>query len=219
MKEQILEAFNFRHACKVFDETKKISDEDFAFILETGRLSPSSFGFEPWKFLVVQNRQLRNKLLPVTWGAQGTLPTASHFLVVLARKSATMRFDSSYISHMMRDVHHLDETAAERRRNIYRKFQQEDFDLFASERAMFDWAAKQTYIAMGNMMSSAAMIGIDSCPVEGFIRDRAEALLADAFGVDTELYGIAYMLAFGYRVDEPRPKTRQPMEDIVTWYR
>ena len=54
-KNAIIQAYNFRHACKVFDADKKISDDDFLFILETGRLSPSSFGFEPWKFLVVQN--------------------------------------------------------------------------------------------------------------------------------------------------------------------
>lgn len=59
MKESFLNAMKFRHACKVFDEDKKIPDEDFEYILETGRLSPSSFGFEPWQFLVVQNKNLR----------------------------------------------------------------------------------------------------------------------------------------------------------------
>lgn len=68
-KEQILAAYRFRHACKEFDSEKKISDADFQFILETGRLSPSSFGFEPWKFIVLQNPRIREKLLPVTWGA------------------------------------------------------------------------------------------------------------------------------------------------------
>ena len=62
MKETIIEAFNYRHACKEFNPDKKISDQDFTFILEAGRLSPSSFGFEPWKFLVVQNPYLRKNL-------------------------------------------------------------------------------------------------------------------------------------------------------------
>ena len=65
IKETILAAFNSRHACKEFDVNKKISAEDFNFILETGRLSPSSFGFEPWKFLVIQNHSLREKILPL----------------------------------------------------------------------------------------------------------------------------------------------------------
>ncbi|WP_176519285.1 nitroreductase family protein, partial [Bacillus toyonensis] len=68
-KEKIMEAFHFRHACKAFDPMQKISEEDFNFILETGRLSPSSFGYEPWKFVIVQNKEVREKLQPYSWGA------------------------------------------------------------------------------------------------------------------------------------------------------
>ena len=62
-KQEILEAFQFRHATKEYDGSKKIEDEDFKFILETGRLSPSSLGLEPWKFLIVQSSDLREKLM------------------------------------------------------------------------------------------------------------------------------------------------------------
>ncbi len=217
--DKIIEAFHFRHACKVFGAQKKINDDDFMTILETGRLSPSSFGFEPWKFLVVQNSELREKLKPVTWGAQGTLPTASHFVVILARKQKSMRYDSDYITHMMYDVHKIPEEQAEQRRNFYQVFQEKDFKLFESERAMFDWAGKQTYIALGNMMTAAAMLGIDSCPIEGFKADEVEKLMAEEFGVNTEEFGVAVMVAFGYRVNEQPEKTRQSMEDISQWYR
>ncbi len=217
--DKIIEAFHFRHACKVFDAQKKINDDDFMTILETGRLSPSSFGFEPWKFLVVQNSELREKLKPVTWGAQGTLPTASHFVVILARKQKSMRYDSDYITHMMYDVHKIPKEQAEMRRGFYKKFQEEDFNLLESERATFDWAAKQTYIALGNMMTAAAMLGIDSCPIEGFKADEVEKLMAEEFGVNTEEFGVAVMVAFGYRVNEQPEKTRQSMEDISQWYR
>lgn len=71
-KDQILAAYKFRHATKEFDSHKKISDSDFEFILETGRLSPSSFGFEPWKFVVVQSKDMREKLLPYSWGPQNS---------------------------------------------------------------------------------------------------------------------------------------------------
>jgi len=217
-RDDIIDAFRFRHACKVFDDTKKIPDDRFWVILETGRLSPSSFGFEPWKFLVVQNRRLREKLLPVTWGAQKMLPTASHFVVILARKQPTLRYDSDYITRMMYDVHGLDETAAEARREKYRIFQESDFRLLESERATFDWAGKQAYIALGNMMTAAAMMGIDSCAVEGFVADEVERLMAEEFGVDTEIWGVPVMAAFGYRLKEPRKKTRQKLEDITQWY-
>lgn len=69
-KKTVLDAFMFRHACKEFDPDAKIPEEDFLFILEAARLSPSSFGFEPWKFQVVQDMTLRGKLLPHTWGGR-----------------------------------------------------------------------------------------------------------------------------------------------------
>jgi len=217
-RSQIIDAYNFRHACKIFDAEKKIDDQDFETIMETGRLSPSSFGFEPWKFLVVQNGALREKLKRYTWGAQDTLPTASHYVVILARKQPTLRYDSDYITHIMSDVHHILKEQVEQRRAKYKCFQEEDFELLESERATFDWAGKQAYIALGNMMSTAAMLGIDSCAVEGFKAKEVEELMSEAFGVDTDVFGVAVMVAFGYRVDPQRPKTRQSMEDVMQWY-
>jgi nitroreductase len=218
MKEKIIEAFNFRHACKKFDSEKKISAQDFNFILETGRLSPSSFGFEPWNFLVVQNIQLREKLRGLTWGGQGQIPTASHLLVVLARKSYFMKYDSQYIQSFMKDVQNLPENIIEMKRNVYRKFLENDFKLLDNERAVFDWACKQTYIPLTNMMTAAAMIGIDSCPMEGFEADKIDELLAGDFDIDTEKFGVSCMVAFGYRDKEPPAKTRQPLENIIKWY-
>ena len=87
MQQTILDAFNFRHATKRFDASKKIEDSDFNTILEAGRLSPSSLGLEPWKFVVIQNSEIRNKLKEISWGAQGQLDTASHFVLLLARTS------------------------------------------------------------------------------------------------------------------------------------
>lgn len=83
MDKTFMEAMDFRHACKVFDETKKIGDEDLNFILETGRKSPSSFGMEPWKFLVITNEELRAKLRPACWN-QVQITSCSHLVVVLA---------------------------------------------------------------------------------------------------------------------------------------
>jgi len=216
---EIIEAYNFRHACKIFDANKKINDKDFETIMETARLSPSSFGFEPWKFLVVQNRELREKLKAITWGAQNTLPTASHFVIILARKTKDMKYDSDYISHMLYDVHHIPQEMAEARREKYRVFQESDFALLESKRAMFDWATKQTYIALSSMMTTAAMLGIDSCPVEGFVASEMEALMQEEFGVDSEEFGVAVMVSFGYRVDAQKKKTRQAQDDIVEWFK
>jgi nitroreductase len=220
MKDRFLNAMKFRHACKVFDESRKISENEFKNILEIGRLSPSSFGFEPWKFLIVQNMELREKLLPMTWGAQGTLPTASHFVIILARKEKSIKFDCDYIDYMMKEVQDLPVEVVEGKRKVFTKFQQSDFSLLESPRAIFDWSSKQTYLAMANMMTGAAYMGIDSCPIEGFDVAEVTKVLEDDFKIDTQEFGIATMIAFGYRKDAPaRSKTRKSMEEISTWYK
>jgi nitroreductase len=217
-KEEILGAFQFRHACKQFDPDKKISAEDFNFILEAGRLSPSSFGFEPWRFVVIQNPELRAKLKEVTWGAQGHLPTASHYVAILCRKN-DMRFDSNFVDHFMRDVQKLPEDVVKLKRDRYKKFQEHDLRLLESPRALFDWACKQAYIALGNMMTVAAMIGIDSCAIEGFDQEATETVLINAGVLNKENFGLAVMVAFGYRNKPQPPKTRQSLDDMTVWVR
>ncbi len=216
--ETLFEAWNFRHACKTFDASFKISDEDFHTILEAGRLSPSSFGFEPWQFLVLQNMELRKELMPLCWGAQGQLPTASHFIIMIARKGCAMAPRCDYIKNtIMRDTQHLPEEAAELRMNAFGPFIENDLGYAGNERAKFEWAARQCYIALGNMLTTAALLGHDSCPIEGFNKEKVESLLADKGLLDREVYGVAVMAAFGKREHEPRPKTRRSMEQVVQW--
>ena len=217
-KNDLLNAYNFRFACKKFDTEKKISDDDFNFILETARLSPSSFGWEPWKFIVVQDMDLRDKLKEFAWGAQTHLPTASHFVLLLARKSVHTKAGSDYIKHIATDVQSLPEEIVQMKIDFYDNFQKNDFDL-TDERKLFDWASKQTYLPFANMMTSAAHIGIDSCPIEGFDRSKIETLLKDEDITNTDEFGLAAMVAFGYRAEDSEifPKTRQSMEQVVEW--
>jgi len=215
-KQDIIDAFLFRHACKEFDATRRISDDDFDFIVETARLSPSSFGLEPWKFLVIQNQPLREKLLPHVWGGQKQLPSASHVIIALARKTGFMRYDNDYVQHFMRDVQKFPDDAIQARTCMLKKFQEQDFALLDSDRAMTDWSGKQTYIALGNMMTAAALIGIDSCPIEGFALEAVEQVLSDDIGLDTTNWSVAYLLGLGYRKAPPaRPKTRQDKAAVI----
>lgn len=140
-KQEILDAFNFRFACKDFNPNKKISDEDFAFILETGRLSPSSFGFEPWKFIVVQNMELRERLKEYAPGVQHQLPTASHFVLLLSRKADDLMPNSDYINYISRDIQKLPETIIEMRNDFYKNFIEKDSGT-NNAKNIFDWAAK-----------------------------------------------------------------------------
>ncbi|PZE21622.1 NAD(P)H-dependent oxidoreductase [Paenibacillus xerothermodurans] len=215
-KQEILRAFQFRHATKKFAPNKSVSHEDFQFILEAGRLSPSSVGWEPWKFLVVQNKQLRDRLKEVSWGAQGQLPTASHFVIILARRG--LRYDSDYVQHLSRNVKKIPDDVMDKITPRYKEFQESDLRLFESDRTLFDWAIKQTYIALGNMMTAAALIGIDSCPIEGFNYDKVHSILEEEGLLENGKFDISVMVAFGYRAAEPdRPKSRQSMEDVVQW--
>lgn len=87
-KQQVLDAFRHRRATRAYDPSKKISPDDFAYILELARLSPSSIGSEPWQFLVVQNAELRGRLKPVSWGMASQVDDCSHLVVILAKKNA-----------------------------------------------------------------------------------------------------------------------------------
>lgn len=217
-QQDIINAHLFRHACKEFDPRQRISDHTFNCILETARLSPSSFGLEPWKFLIIQNPQLRDKLLPHVWGGQKQIPTASHLLLALVRKSRFMRYDSEFVHDFMRQIQQFSEEAATTRTAILQKFQREDFRLLDSERAINDWSGKQSYIAMGNMMTAAALLGIDSCPIEGFAQQALQQLLAEEINLESNDWQVTYLLAFGYRKTAPaRPKTRQALTSIVDW--
>jgi len=215
-RQALLDACHFRHACKEFDPARKIPDDDFRFILEVGRLSPSSFGYEPWQFLVIQKPELRERLRAVTWGAQKTLPSASHFLAILTHKQ-DLRYDAAYLQDFSRRIKGMDDEGLARRTAVLKKFQESDFRLLESERALFDWGGKQAYLALANMMSAAAQIGIDSCPIEGFEQDAAERLLAEAGVLDRARLGLTVMVAFGYRAHPQTPKTRREMTEVVTW--
>ncbi|MDO7908060.1 NAD(P)H-dependent oxidoreductase [Paenibacillus sp. JX-17] len=214
-RQELLDAFEFRHATKSFDPDRKVSDEDFHTILEAARLSPSSVGLEPWKFLVIQNTELREKMKAISWGAQGQLPTASHYVILLARKNG--RYDTEYFWNQMTRVKKIPEETVRKMMDRYASFQGEDFKLFESDRALFDWASKQTYIALGNMMTTAALLGIDSCPIEGYDQAAMDELLEKEGLLENGTYGVSVMAAFGYRVQDPRPKARRSEDDVIQW--
>lgn len=205
MNKEFMEAMDYRHACKVFDDTKKISREDFDFILEAGRKSPSSFGMEPWKFLVVNNEELRKEIRPVCWD-QPQITTCSDLVIILAA---------------IEDV--KVESGVPMRKFSRREMPQEkkDFyiglyanhlkDTLSSDENIYAWTARQTYIAAGNMMMAAAIKGVDSCPIEGFEKENLEKVLK----LDTSKYQVAMVLPFGYRINEQSSQLREGLNDVV----
>ncbi len=213
-RQQALDIFRRRVSTRHYDPARKISAEDFAAILDFGRLSPSSVGSEPWKFLVIQNQGLREKIKPVAWGMQATIAEASHLVILLAKKHA--RYDSPFFSELMdRRGFPPEQRAAALER--YRSFQTHDIAIADDERALFDWASKQSYIALANMLTGAAMLGIDSCAVEGMDYAAVEHILAQAGLLDPAEYGVSVAATFGYRAHDIQPKPRRNAAETVIW--
>ena len=210
-KDDVLNAFHYRASTRSYDGNKKIPADDFNYILELGRLSPSSVGSEPWQFLVLQNADLRQKLKPYCWGIP-TMETSSHIVAILAKKNA--RYDTPYFGEIM-DRRGLMGDDRAKALEVYQKFQEQDIAILDSERSLYDWASKQTYIALANMMTGAAMIGVDSCPIEGFAYKEVNQLLADEGLFDPNEWAVSVMVTFGYRDKEIKPKARKSFEQVV----
>ena len=213
-RQQALDIFRRRVSTRYYDPARKISAEDFAAILDFGRLSPSSVGSEPWKFLVIQNQELREKIKPVAWGMQATIAEASHLVILLAKKHA--RYDSPFFSELMNRRGFTPEQRAAALEH-YRNFQTHDIAIADDERALFDWASKQSYIALANMLTGAAMLGIDSCPIEGMDYAAVEHILAQAGLLDPAEYGVSVAATFGYRARDIQPKPRRDAAETVVW--
>jgi nitroreductase len=200
-RDVLVRALQFRFACKVFDESRKIAPADLTYILEAGRLSPSSLGLEPWRFIVVHDEMLRRRLRPSCWN-QVQITTASALIVILALK-AELAPDSDYSRRMLSRLlpfgADLDELV-----KIYSSIAHEH---------RTSWSVAQCHIAAANMMTAAATIGIDTCPMGGF---EPEAV-ADILGIDRHTYAIALMVAVGYRAQPQPPKQRLPLSDLVTY--
>ena len=130
-----------------------------------------------------------------------------------------MKPGSDYLSYISKDIDGLPEEIEAEKLKFFGNFQQNEYDL-TDDRKLFDWASRQVYIPFANMMTAAAQIGIDSCPIEGFDKNKVETLLSEEGVLDSEHLGVAAMAAFGYRkADSPFPNTRQPLENIVEWIR
>lgn len=205
MHNDFMKAMDFRHACKLFDETKKIPKEEIRYILEAGRKSPSSFGMEPWKFLVITNEELKAKLRPACWN-QVQITSCSHLVVILSAIESVKvesgivqkRFARRELPQEMVDAY-MDRYASHLHNTL------------SSDANIYHWTSRQTYIALANMMSAAAFIGIDSCPIEGFEKEKVEEML----DIDTKKYQLSVILPLGYRINPQSKQLRLDFDEVV----
>lgn len=218
-RQLLREASQFRTAVRVYSE-QQVSREDMDLLLDLAHQSPSSVGLEGWRFIACDNHKLdsqfKEALKAVSWGAIPQFDTASHFIFLVAEKNA--RYDSPSMTDSLLRRGIKDEEGLASRYALYKTFQEEDIKIADDPRALFDWTAKQTYIVLGNLMTSAAILGIDTCPIEGFHQDKVNQLLTEAGIIDQSKEGLVTMLSLGYRLRDPKhPKSRKPRQEVVSW--
>lgn len=201
MKNAILDIFRRRFACHGFIPDRTISREDMDTVLEAGRLSPSSFGLEQWKFIVVTNPEVKTALQAACFN-QPQVGNASAVVVILA-KIAELDPDSEYIQKLMAREY-PGEALAPALAN-YRGFHA-NTDIKA-------WSVTQCHIAAANMMTAATAAGLDSCAIGGFLADEVKKILE----IDASRYEIALILPFGYCAESAPEKQRLPLSELVDY--
>ncbi len=205
MKDLCEKVLQYRHSCKQFDENNKIPKENLDFILDAGRRSASSFGMEPWKFLVVQDQNLKQKIRPFCWD-QPQITTCSDLVIILA-KIEELKPKGDYVKKMFSR-----RPISQERIDAYIELYGNHLkDTMSSDENIYCWSARQCYIALSNMMNAAAAVGVDSCAIEGFEKENVEKVLK----LDTSKYQLAVMLPLGYRVKEQPTQVRRDFDDVV----
>jgi nitroreductase len=203
---EFLKAMAFRHACKACDTEKQIPSEQFDSILEVAQKSPSSFGMEPWRLIVVRNPNLRKALKSACWN-QNQITECSE-LVIFTTDNDTVRSDSPYVRKMF-ERRGLPTEAVDMYMGVYENYLK---PIEEDEVLLENWTAKQCYIALGNMMTYAATLEIDSCPIEGFDKEEVEAILDLEYG-----HSVAVICAFGYRAKAQSEQKRLDLKQIVEY--
>ena len=206
---QFLASLEWRYATKAFD-TRKLPDATWAALEESLRLTPSSYGLQPWKFIVVNDPTLRTKLRPVSWN-QSQVTDASH-LVVFARRTEVTETDVNEFFNQMVSERQADATKLE----PYRQMMLGGVVNGKDASAQKDWAARQLYIALGQLMGAAAAMAIDTCPLEGIDPDAYTEIL----GLKGSGYEVVVACAVGYRSAEDKyagmKKIRFPAARVIS---
>ncbi|WP_295053305.1 NAD(P)H-dependent oxidoreductase [Sulfuricurvum sp.] len=203
---EFLSAMAFRHACKQFDTEKQIPEQEFDSLLEVARTSPSSFGMEPWRMIVVRKPALRKALKSACWN-QAQITDCSE-LVIFTTDNDTVRSGTVYVRKMF-ERRGLSAEAVDTYMGVYKNYLE---PIECDEVLLENWTAKQCYIPLANMMTYAATLKIDSCPIEGFDKESVEAILDLEYG-----RSVAVICAFGYRVNPQSEQKRLDLKQIVEY--
>lgn len=206
---QIIDSLKWRYATKAFDPDKKIGEDLWKTLEESLVLTPSSFGLQPWEFVVVKDPEIREQLVEFSWN-QRQVADASHLLVIAARTDIDEDFVDTFVGR-------IEEIRGEE--GVFGGYRDMmvGFINNLDEPATANWAKLQTYIALGQFMTTAAMLGIDACPMEGFVPKKYDEIL----GFEEKNLTTAVLCPAGYRSEEDKyaslPKVRYEQSDLVRY--
>ena len=204
--ELLLSTLRTRYATKVFDASREVPADTLAALEQSLVLSPSSFGLQPWKFLVIRDRALREKLLPHSWH-QAQVVDCSH-LVVFARRDKTGAADIE---------RYVGEIAAARGVDVssLAGYKDKMSGFVLNHPDIADWARHQVYIALGQFLASCALLGVDACPMEGLIPAKYDEIL----GLAGTGYSTVVACPIGYRSADDKyaalAKVRKPASAVI----
>jgi nitroreductase len=208
-REQLLQTLNWRYATKQFDPRKHIRPQDWSALEEALVLTPSSFGLQPWKFVVVTDPALREQLVAASWG-QRQVADASHLVVFTIKRSLEEPDIDKFLNRVVEVRGTPREALAD-----YRNLMIGSLIRSRGEAERKAWATNQVYIALGNFLTSAALLGIDACPLEGIDPAKYDQIL----GLPQQGLAAVVAAAAGYRADTDKysgfKKVRFPTEQVL----
>ncbi len=206
---ELLDALRWRYATKQFDPSRQIPADTWAALETVLVLTPSSYGLQPWSFLVVDDPGLRAELRPHSWN-QPQITDASHVVVFLARRTMEL----ADLTRLIEATSAARGVPAEQLEG-YRQMMQKDVVDGPRSAAISTWASNQVYIALGNFMTAAALLQVDTCPIEGFSPPDYDRLL----GLEATPYRSAVVCAAGYRDPADKyadlAKVRYPLDEVI----
>lgn len=169
--ESLLEALNWRYATKKFDASKKIEATTWKALEQSLVLTPSSYGLQPWKFVVITDKEVMKKLTPLSWN-QKQVEECSHLVVFTVKEKMDEAHVESFIQSMA-TTRGIDANSLAG----YKKMMIGDVVNGARSKVALEWASRQAYIALGNFMTSCALLGVDTCPMEGIQPEKYDEVL------------------------------------------
>jgi len=202
-----LKALQWRYGVKVFDPTKAITKDELNTILESGRLAPSSIGIEPWKFLVIENTELRAKIREAAYGQPKV--TDAPYLIVVARRTDVRENIANELIERTAKAHNVDHSELDGLRQMAEGGIKRNTD-----ESLDSWIKSQTFIALGMMIETAALLGVDAGPMEGFSAPDVDTIL----GLKEKNLASTTMLALGHRGEDAyatKPKVRRSFDEVV----